>query len=101
MELKNMVALVSRTGRHMQRYNFHGHRQVVGCIPYRYKSTLGTQSIVDEDDIEVLVITSQRKGKGMLFPKVSVGEARQVCQYWWMKEALELFVDRLMTRSNL
>ncbi|CAA0814564.1 Nudix hydrolase 17- mitochondrial [Striga hermonthica] len=32
---------------------------------------------------------------------VSVREARQVCQYWWMKEALELFVDRLMTRSNL
>ncbi|KAL2551302.1 Nudix hydrolase 21 [Forsythia ovata] len=63
-----MVSLVSRTGRQMQRYNFHGHRQVVGCIPYRYKGTHGT-SIVDEDAIEVLVITSQRKGKGMLFPK--------------------------------
>lgn len=32
MELKNMVALVSRTGRHMQRYNILGHRQVVGSV---------------------------------------------------------------------
>ncbi|XP_051144036.1 nudix hydrolase 18, mitochondrial-like [Andrographis paniculata] len=166
MELKNMIALVSRTGRHMQRYNFLGHRQVVGCIPYRYKCGNGTPHISDEDEIEVLVITSQRKGKGMLFPKggwekdesmedaalretveeagvvgdvehklgdwtfsgknndmwceshmfpllvkeqlelwpeknsrqriwVSVREARKVCQYWWMKEALELLVKRL------
>lgn len=28
-----MVALVSRTGRDMQRYNFHGQRQVVGFVP--------------------------------------------------------------------
>ncbi|KAL0430447.1 UNVERIFIED_CONTAM: Nudix hydrolase 21, chloroplastic [Sesamum radiatum] len=135
-----MVTLVSRTGRHLQRYNFHGHRQVVGCIPYRYKSNLGTSPMVDEEEIEVLVITSQRKGKGMLFPKhklgkwnfksknndtcyeghmfpllvkeqlefwpekdvrqrlwVSVREARKMCQYWWMKEALELLVNRLTT----
>ncbi|GFQ06814.1 nudix hydrolase 17 mitochondrial [Phtheirospermum japonicum] len=167
MEMKNMVALVSRTGRHMQRYNFYGHRQVVGCIPYRYKGP----STVAEEEIEVLVITSQRKGKGMLFPKggweidesieaaalretieeagvvgdvenklgtwnftsknndtsyeghmfpllvkeelevwpekdvrqriwISVSEARKVCQYWWMKEALEVFVDRLSSRGN-
>ncbi|KAL7094360.1 hypothetical protein ACP275_11G098600 [Erythranthe tilingii] len=173
MELKNMVALVSRTGRQMQRYNFHGDRQVVGCIPYRYKGTCGhtTSFPVDEEEIEVLVITTQRKGKGVLFPKggwendesiedaalretveeagvvgdvqhklgkwnfknksndtgyeghmfpllvkeqldfwpekdvrqrlwISVGEARKVCQYWWMKEALELLVDRLTTQPN-
>ncbi|XP_073271807.1 nudix hydrolase 21, chloroplastic-like isoform X1 [Primulina huaijiensis] len=162
MEL-NIVGLVSRTGRNKQRYNFHGHRQVVGCIPYRYKGING-KSQVDEEDIEVLVITSQRKGKGMLFPKggwetdeliesaalretveeagvvgdvectlgkwniknknnssechmfpllvkeqlefwpekdarqrswISVREARKVCQYWWMTEALEILVNRL------
>lgn len=169
MELKNMVSLVSRTGRHMQRYNDHGHRQVVGCIPYRYKGNRG--SVADEEEIEVLVITSQRKGKGKLFPKggweidesieaaalretveeagvvgdverklgkwnfmnkssdtsyeghmfpllvkeqlefwpekevrqrhwVSVKEARKVCQYWWMKEALELLVSRLAPQAN-
>ncbi|KAL8550154.1 hypothetical protein ACS0TY_008831 [Phlomoides rotata] len=170
MELQNMVALVSRTGREMQRYNFHGRRQVVGCIPYRYKDNHGTASMVDEEEIEVLLITSQRKGKGMLFPKggwendetiedaalretieeagvvgivehklgkwdfeskndtsyeghmfpllveeqlefwpekdvrqrlwVSVREARRVCQYWWMKEALELLVDRLTNEAK-
>ncbi|XP_073310886.1 nudix hydrolase 18, mitochondrial-like [Primulina huaijiensis] len=165
MELKNIVGLVSRTGRHKQRYNFHGHRQVVGCIPYRYKGGINGKSQVDEEELEVLVITSQRKGKGMLFPKggwetdeliesaalretveeagvvgdvecslgkwniknknnncsechmfpllvkeqlefwpekdsrqrlwISVREARKVCQYWWMTEALEKLVDRL------
>ncbi|KAK2990735.1 hypothetical protein RJ640_003803 [Escallonia rubra] len=68
MELKNMVALVARNGRHLQRYNNKGRRQVVGCIPYRYKVTSQT-SPKHEDGLEVLVITSQRKGKGMLFPK--------------------------------
>ncbi|KAL3642796.1 Nudix hydrolase 21, chloroplastic [Castilleja foliolosa] len=158
MEMKNMVGLVARTGRQLQRYNFYGHRQVVGCIPYRYNESSG--------EIEVLVITAQRKGKGVLFPKggweidesiedaalretieeagvvgdvenklgkwsftsknnetwyeghmfpllvkeelefwpekdvrqriwISVSEARNVCQYWWMNEALEVFVDRL------
>ncbi|CAA2973415.1 nudix hydrolase 18, mitochondrial-like [Olea europaea subsp. europaea] len=170
MELKNMVSLVSRTGRHLQRYNFHGHRQVVGCIPYRYKSVNG-KSAVDEDAIEVLLISSQRKGKGMLFPKggweedesikdaalretveeagvlgdvgselgkwcfqsnnngncyegrmfpllvkeqlefwpekdvrqriwISVREARKVCHYWWMKEALEKLVSRLTSHGQ-
>ncbi|GAB2287968.1 hypothetical protein Dimus_022318 [Dionaea muscipula] len=32
------MALVSRAGRQLQRYNPNGHRLVVGCIPYRYKS---------------------------------------------------------------
>ncbi|KAG6779073.1 hypothetical protein POTOM_015440 [Populus tomentosa] len=82
---ENVVAsLVSRTGRHLQRYN-KGRRQVVGhlkplvspvmvglsmmgghdwlpCIPYRYTKGKG------EDGLQVLVISSQ-KGKGMLFPK--------------------------------
>ncbi|KAI3712684.1 hypothetical protein L1987_71246 [Smallanthus sonchifolius] len=65
MELKNMVAMVARSGRQLQRYN-KGHRQVVGCIPYRIKSNKGENL---EDVLEVLVISAQRKGKGMLFPK--------------------------------
>ncbi|KAK9074882.1 hypothetical protein SSX86_003201 [Deinandra increscens subsp. villosa] len=65
MELKNMVAMVARSGRQLQRYN-KGHRQVVGCIPYRIKSNKGMNV---EDALEVLVISSRRKGKGMLFPK--------------------------------
>ncbi|XP_020963033.1 nudix hydrolase 18, mitochondrial-like isoform X3 [Arachis ipaensis] len=66
----NLVALVSRTGRALQRYR-KGRRQVVGCIPYRYKAgsvDLEAASSSEEDEIEVLVITS-KKGKGMLFPK--------------------------------
>ncbi|KAF3445185.1 hypothetical protein FNV43_RR14879 [Rhamnella rubrinervis] len=54
---QNMIALVSRTGRHLQRYS-NGRRQVVGCIPYKYKA----------GELQVLVISS-KKGKGMLFPK--------------------------------
>ncbi|CAL0323927.1 unnamed protein product [Lupinus luteus] len=62
-QLENMMCLVSpRTGRHLQRYD-KGCRQVVGCIPYRYKSN-GTQ----DKEIEVLVISAQ-KGQGMQFPK--------------------------------
>ncbi|XP_047319207.1 nudix hydrolase 21, chloroplastic-like [Impatiens glandulifera] len=56
-----MVVMVSRSGRHLQRYNKQGRRLVVGCIPYRYKT--------GDDQVEVLVISSQRQGKGMLFPK--------------------------------
>ncbi|KAM7484700.1 hypothetical protein LguiA_000709 [Lonicera macranthoides] len=153
-----MVCLVSRTGRHLQRYNNKGRRLVVGCIPYRYKN--------GNDELEVLVITSQ-KGQKMMFPKggweldesaeeaasresleeagvlgnvqcelgkwsfkskscsgtyhegfmfpllvtqqldlwpeknvrqrkwMSASEAREVCQHVWMKEALDILVDRL------
>ncbi|XP_061339969.1 nudix hydrolase 18, mitochondrial-like [Gastrolobium bilobum] len=64
IQLENMMCLVSpRTGRHLQRYDDKGCRQVVGCIPYRYKSN-GTQ----EKELEVLVISAQ-KGHGMQFPK--------------------------------
>ncbi|KAI3920827.1 hypothetical protein MKW98_005653 [Papaver atlanticum] len=151
-----MVALVSRTGRQHQRYNLKGCRQVVGCIPYRFD---------DEDQLEVLVISSQKNHK-MLFPKggweidesmeeaalretleeagvkgevkcnlgkwsfkskrydtfyegymfslhvkdeleswaeshvrtrkwMTVKDAREICQYWWMKEALDVLIQRL------
>uniref|UniRef100_A0A2P2KDG4 Uncharacterized protein MANES_02G077800 n=1 Tax=Rhizophora mucronata TaxID=61149 RepID=A0A2P2KDG4_RHIMU len=64
---ENLVALVSRTGRHLQRYNKE-RRLVVGCIPYRYK--IQEQNCFDIDEqLEVLVISSQKKTKGMLFPK--------------------------------
>ncbi|XP_061374667.1 nudix hydrolase 18, mitochondrial-like [Gastrolobium bilobum] len=63
---ENVVALVSRSGRELQRYR-KGRRQVVGCIPYRHKN--GDQTSMEAaQELEVLVITSQ-KGKGMLFPK--------------------------------
>ncbi|KAK9902359.1 hypothetical protein M0R45_001598 [Rubus argutus] len=67
---RRQVALVSRTGRHLQRYN-KGRRQVVGCIPYRYKYSKQSPAKDDEaKELEVLVISSQsQKGKGMLFPK--------------------------------
>ncbi|KAK2386384.1 Nudix hydrolase 18, mitochondrial [Trifolium repens] len=161
---ENAVTLVSRTGRELQRYR-KGRRQVVGCIPYRFK--IGEKNSLDvSDELEVLVISSQ-KGKGMLFPKggweldesqkeaalretieeagvrgivegklgkwsfksktydtlydgymfpllvqeqlefwpeqnlrqrtwMSIKEARDVCQHWWMKEALDRLVNRLM-----
>ncbi|XP_044478701.1 nudix hydrolase 4-like [Mangifera indica] len=63
-----VVPLVSRTGRHLQRYCQMGFRQVVGCVPYRYKGIKQPQHEIDEEDIQVLLISSQ-KGKGMLFPK--------------------------------
>ncbi|KAK9062181.1 hypothetical protein SSX86_019367 [Deinandra increscens subsp. villosa] len=62
-----MVALlVARTGRQLQRYN-GVQRVVVGCIPYRLKGSIKASGV--EDALEVLVISAQRKGKGMLFPK--------------------------------
>ncbi|XP_042504211.1 nudix hydrolase 18, mitochondrial-like [Macadamia integrifolia] len=169
-----MVSLVSRTGRHLQRYR-DGRRLVVGCIPYRYKngkhpSCENYNTIDDEAELEILVITSQ-KGHAMLFPKggweldesiedaalretveeagvkgkvqgkigewsfkskryntfyegvmfpllvkeqldlwpeknlrkriwMTVAEAREVCQHWWMKEALDRLVRRLMQQSE-
>ncbi|TXG69887.1 hypothetical protein EZV62_004822 [Acer yangbiense] len=65
---ETVVALVSRTGRHLQRYR-KGLRQVVGCIPYKFNKAIEqTVSEIKEEDLQVLVISSQ-KGKGMLFPK--------------------------------
>ncbi|XP_010537505.1 PREDICTED: nudix hydrolase 4 [Tarenaya hassleriana] len=161
-QIEKVVSLVSRTGRDLQRYDSKGFRQVVGCIPYRYKKNNIDGNDVEE--IEVLVISAQ-KGKGMLFPKggweidesmeeaalretieeagvtgqleeklgkwqykskrqnvihegymfpllvsqqfeswpeaeirqrrwVKLSEAREVCQNWWMREALEEFIKR-------
>lgn len=39
MELKDMMVLVSRSGRHLQRYN-NGRRQVVGYVPSRQNQNL-------------------------------------------------------------
>ncbi|XP_071706439.1 nudix hydrolase 21, chloroplastic-like [Rutidosis leptorrhynchoides] len=64
-----MVAIaIARSGRDLQRYN-GGQRVVVGCIPYRLKGGIKASSNNLEDALEVLVISAQRKGKGMLFPK--------------------------------
>ncbi|KAJ4974561.1 hypothetical protein NE237_007735 [Protea cynaroides] len=169
-----MVSLVSRTGRNLQRYR-DGRRIVVGCVPYRYKngkhpSCDNNNTIDEEDELEILVITSQ-KGHGMLFPKggwesdesieeaalreteeeagvrgkvqsklgewgfrskryntiyegimfpllvkeqldqwpeknrrkrewMTVAEAREACQHWWMKEALDKLVRRLMQQPE-
>ncbi|KAJ7942884.1 Nudix hydrolase mitochondrial-like [Quillaja saponaria] len=159
-----MVCLVSRTGRQLQRYNNMGGRQVVGCIPYRFKN--GSNGDMG-NELEVLLISSQ-KGQKLMFPKggweldesvedaasresfeeagvrgivecqlgqwsfiskrygtyyeghmfplfvkeqldlwpeknvrqriwMTVVEAREVCQHWWMKEALDKLVQRLMS----
>ncbi|XP_058736115.1 nudix hydrolase 4-like [Vicia villosa] len=62
-ELQNMMCMVSRTGRDLQRYDVDGCRQIVGCIPYRYR-----RKEEHEKELEVLVISTQN-GNGMQFPK--------------------------------
>ncbi|XP_061357597.1 nudix hydrolase 18, mitochondrial-like [Gastrolobium bilobum] len=59
---KQLECLVARTGRHLQRYD-DGCRQVVGCIPYRYR-----RKGLQKKELEVLVISAQN-GNGMQFPK--------------------------------
>ncbi|WCJ42122.1 hypothetical protein M5689_022948 [Euphorbia peplus] len=63
--LEKLVSSLARTGRDLQRYDHRGYRQVVGCIPYRYKES--DEGCCD-GGIEVLVISAM-KGDGMLFPK--------------------------------
>nr|DAD32203.1 TPA_asm: hypothetical protein HUJ06_011054 [Nelumbo nucifera] len=53
--------LVSRTGRDLQRYDEVGRRQVVGCN--------NPSNDADINDLEVLMISSQKKRHIMLFPK--------------------------------
>lgn len=144
-----------------------GGRQVVGCIPYRYKEDIdGNMS----NELEVLVVSSQ-KSQRLMFPKggweldesveeaasresleeagvignvecelgqwnfiskrygiyyegymfplfvkeqldqwpeknvrrrvwMTVAQAREVCQHWWMKEALDILVQRLIISSD-
>lgn len=69
------MAAVSRTGRHLQRYNVQGCRQVVGCIPYRYRKTKQSSSSSSSihgtcpvDDLEFLLVSSQKSPR-MMFPK--------------------------------
>ncbi|XP_058736153.1 nudix hydrolase 18, mitochondrial-like [Vicia villosa] len=162
-----MVCLISRTGRELQRYNNMGGRQVVGCIPYRYKQDInGNRS----NELEVLMVSSQ-KTQRLMFPKggweldeslqeaasresleeagviglvecelgqwnfiskrygiyyegymfplfvkeqldywpeknlrrrvwMTVGQAREVCQHWWMKEALDILLQRLISSKQ-
>nr|GEZ32200.1 NUDIX hydrolase domain-like protein [Tanacetum cinerariifolium]GEZ32221.1 NUDIX hydrolase domain-like protein [Tanacetum cinerariifolium] len=61
--------IVARTGRQLQRYTGDDQRIVVGCIPYRLKSSIKSSIKNVEEELEVLMISAQRKGKGMLFPK--------------------------------
>jgi len=32
--------------------------------------------------------------------QMSVDEAGEVCQHWWMKEALDILVERLTLQKN-
>ncbi|XXG81814.1 hypothetical protein AAC387_Pa09g2377 [Persea americana] len=169
-----MGVLVARTGRELQRYTATGGREVVGCIPYRMKGGMKQEDDDDrpctnnclDEEMEVLLITSQKGGDAIMFPKggwekdetkekaacreaeeeagvlgtledilgnwsfkskrydamyeghvfplkvtkeldrwaedkvrqrrwVTVAEAREICQQWWMKAALERLVTRL------
>ncbi|KAG6765969.1 hypothetical protein POTOM_030032 [Populus tomentosa] len=165
-----MACMVARSGRELQRYDNMGRRQVVGCIPYRFKNC---SDGFNGDELEVLVITSQKgQAKGMMFPKggweldesveeaasresleeagvlgnvedelgkwnflskrhgtfyegfmfplfvtkqldlwpeksvrqriwMTVDEAREVCRHWWMKEALDILVERHSSLQQL
>ncbi|RAL41469.1 hypothetical protein DM860_010263 [Cuscuta australis] len=75
MQLRKMDPMAaSRTGRHLQRYNVQGCRQVVGCIPYRYRKTKQSSSSSSihgtspVDDLEFLLVSSQKSPR-MMFPK--------------------------------
>ncbi|KAK6127844.1 hypothetical protein DH2020_013516 [Rehmannia glutinosa] len=84
MQIKKLVSLPSRTGRHLQRYN-QGFRQVVGCIPYRIRKTNKSHLIHGTliEDLEVLLISSQKSPR-MMFPKGG----------WELDEDIELAASR-------
>uniref|UniRef100_A0A6M2FC96 Nudix hydrolase domain-containing protein n=1 Tax=Populus davidiana TaxID=266767 RepID=A0A6M2FC96_9ROSI len=70
-----MACMVARSGRELQRYDNMGRRQVVGCIPYRFKNC---SDGFNGDELEVLVITSQKgQAQGMMFPKVITQKIRK------------------------
>ncbi|KAL7152710.1 hypothetical protein ABFS83_04G116300 [Erythranthe nasuta] len=79
MQIKKLVVLPSRTGRHLQRYN-QGFRQVVG-IRKSNKSHLLHGTLLE--DLEVLLITSQKSPR-MMFPKGG----------WELDENIELAASR-------
>ncbi|KAL3529103.1 hypothetical protein ACH5RR_008425 [Cinchona calisaya] len=70
MQIKKLVSMPSRTGRDLQRYNFDGCRQVVGCIPYRFRKTHKASSVHGTliNELEFLLISSQKSPR-MMFPK--------------------------------
>nr|GMD33920.1 nudix hydrolase 18, mitochondrial-like [Ipomoea batatas] len=70
MQIERMVSMSSRTGRDLQRYNVQGCRQVVGCIPYRYKKDYHSPSVngTPVDDLEFLLVSSQKSPR-LMFPK--------------------------------
>ncbi|EYU24510.1 hypothetical protein ABFS82_04G117700 [Erythranthe guttata] len=84
MQIKKLVVLPSRTGRHLQRYN-QGFRQVVGCIPYRIRKSNKSHLLHGTllEDLEVLLITSQKSPR-MMFPKGG----------WELDENIELAASR-------
>ena len=64
------AVMVARQGRELQRYSAStGGRVVVGCVPYRVRA--GNGDGIDGEAVEVLVISSQKKGPagGVLIPK--------------------------------
>ncbi|XP_060205401.1 nudix hydrolase 18, mitochondrial-like [Lycium barbarum] len=69
MAMTKTLSMISRTGRDLQRYN-DGCRQVVGCIPYRYRKTNKSSTVqgTQIDDLEFLLISSQKSPRWM-FPK--------------------------------
>ncbi|CAI9766188.1 unnamed protein product [Fraxinus pennsylvanica] len=79
MQIKKLVSLPSRTGRHLQRYN-QGCRLVVGCIPYRIRKA---DKSSPNEELEVLLISSQ-KNSNMMFPKGG----------WEIDEDIELAASR-------
>ncbi|XP_009596747.1 nudix hydrolase 17, mitochondrial-like isoform X1 [Nicotiana tomentosiformis] len=81
-------SMSSRMGRDLQRYN-EGCRQVVGCIPYRYRET--NESSFNNgariDDLEFLLISSQKSPR-VMFPKEVTGSSHensllQKCRGGW------------------
>ncbi|XP_051119271.1 nudix hydrolase 18, mitochondrial-like [Andrographis paniculata] len=84
MQIKKLMTLPSRTGRHLQRYN-QGFRLVVGCVPYRIRKGSRSSLLhgISIEDLEVLLITSQKSTRKML-PKGG----------WELDENIELAASR-------
>ncbi|GMP32910.1 hypothetical protein CsSME_00006454 [Camellia sinensis var. sinensis] len=91
-----MYLASSRTGRQFQRYNNNGCRLVVGCIPYRFRKTNQSHGPGHREELEVLLISSQ-KGQTLLFPKVSSSLTyQQPCVYAFIFLALLLVFEYLL-----
>ncbi|KAK1262981.1 hypothetical protein QJS04_geneDACA012018 [Acorus gramineus] len=69
--MEDMAPLSPPKQRSHQRYNDHGGRRIVGCIPYRFKTSFNKstgENGISVNQLEVLVISSQNGG-AILFPK--------------------------------